>query len=342
MSIQSRIVPLQIATKHAAAEVLMRALLIVLISIFAAHAVPAAVTAQTLKADTKFYKISINYPKTGNSAIDADLRAWAQELFDDFKKYGAEAEEDALIAKTGGHYEAELNFTVERDDAQVLSLVFHYYTFTGGAHPNTVIYARNYLKPDGRRVFIAELLGHEGVKRLSAIAIAEINKLFSENGGSGDDEWVARGAGPQADNFEAYVWKKNSLLLIFSSYQVAPYAAGPQEIEIPLSQLKGFVRSDPRAPMPSYDCLRAGSAIEKAMCADWALARADRKMAEDYAASISNAYEDAKKAKIKSAQRAWLKRRDGICGALREQASLKACLMPLLEMRRAELNAPSP
>lgn len=300
-----------------------------------ASAVCAAPQKLTIKDKQKYYDIEMSYPKTGIAAIDRDLEEWAKQLAEEFREGSADAKDNPMIKETGGNYSAELSYDIARDDDQVFSVTFQYYTYSGGAHPNTMLYARNYLKPEGRRVFIAELVGPGGIKAISDFAKADLKKQWRTTGG-GDDEWLGGGAGPWATNFEAFAWKADRLVIDFPAYQVASYAEGPQEVTIPLSKLKAFMRPDPRAPLPSFDCAKAGTPIERAICVDWETARADRQMAEAYSYRLRNSFEKGEKEKVLAEQKAWLKSRDQACGGMPQQG-MKTCLMPLLAARKAEL-----
>ena len=50
-------------------------------------------------------------------------------------------------------YSAQLTYTVARNDESVVSILFSYSIYTGGAHPNSMQTAFNFLMPDGARVF---------------------------------------------------------------------------------------------------------------------------------------------------------------------------------------------
>src|SRR5262249_11188020 len=137
--------------------------------------------------------------------------------------------------------------------------------------------------------FLGEILdGKNGIDRLSRIVTAKLIKEIGtgENAVS-DKESITRGASARADNFADFIMLPGKLHLYFSPYAVASYAAGPQETTIDLNQMKDVVRTDFRAPAPSFDCRKAKSAIEKAVCADARLARLDRQMAEAYESKLA-------------------------------------------------------
>jgi peptidoglycan-N-acetylglucosamine deacetylase len=289
------------------------------------------------KSETKTCEISFTYPQTGETVIDRQIAEWVKKLAADFSVSCKEAEADPTSLGPGGKYTAELTHQVRRDDAKFFSVAFDLYTFTGGAHPNTQQYGQTFLRPDGRRVFIAELIGPGGVRALSAYALKDLKRQWGSEMMS-DADWMRRGAGPAAPNFEAFTFKPNGEMeVMFSPYQVAAYAAGPQAVTVPPRVVKTMLRPDPRAPMASFDCTRAATALEKGICADWRIARADRQMAEDYREMLDAAYEPAEKDKLIQSQRDWLKTRDASCGRARDMAG---CLLPLIEKRRDAIGAP--
>ena len=294
---------------------------------------PVWAKSASIQENTKTCEIDLKYPVIGHPAIDGDVADWVKGLADEFRDSCKTAAKEGTLGP-GGKYSVELTFEIHRNDAKAFSASFNYFTYTGGAHPNTQQIGRTYLKPDGRRVFIAELIGPKGLRALSAYAIADLKRQWDQDPMS-DEDWVNRGAGPMASNYEDFAWTaKGGLVVMFSPYQVAAYAAGPQEVQVPEKVLKNWLRPDPRAPQPSFDCEKSRTAIEYAICGDWKLARADRQMAEDYAQAVENAYEPKDKRQIVAEQRAWLRVRNRSC----EQAKdVEACVMPLIAQRRARI-----
>jgi len=311
--------------------------LVVAIVVAALAAVPAAAAVKVAKRDidlkTKAYEIALEYPVTGVKAIDDVLARFAKERVAEYKDSSSEHEKDE------NPYSFDVNFTVERNDGKVFAVLFAESTYTGGAHPNGFFYSFNFLMPDGAQVFLPEILdGKRGIARISEYARADLNKQMNGPDSMSDDDWIARGAGPLATNFDVFILKPKSIFIEFPSYQVAAYAAGPQEVEVPLSALKGFTRADWRAPQPSFACGKAKTTIEKTICGDALLARMDRQSAELYAERLANAYEQSEKDKWKKTQREWLASRDATC-AMTEPAE---CLRKSYATRLAALKKYTP
>lgn len=314
----------------------MRLLSAVVLSVGVALGPSAIAKSAAIREETKTCDVGMHYPVTGHSEIDVDIHMWVARLAKEFTDGCKSAAAEGTLGPAG-QFTAELAFEIHRNDARVVSISFDFYTNTGGAHPNTRQFGRTYLKPGGRRVYIAELIGVKGLRDLSAYAIKDLKSQWGADPMS-DDDWVARGAGPFAHNFEDFYWTPaGDLVVQFSPYQVAAYAAGPQSVTVPARVLQRWLRPDPLKPQPSFDCAKAATPIETAICADWRVARADRQMAEDYQQMLQSGYEPAEKEKLTRSQRAWLASRDANCGRARDMAG---CLLPLIEKRRAEIGAP--
>jgi uncharacterized protein YecT (DUF1311 family) len=278
------------------------------------------------------FSLDMSYPRTGQRSVDATLEAYARALARDFVDMAKDEKPEPQP------WSGELAYDVVRNDAQMIVVAFTWYTYTGGAHPNATSEHFNFLLPEGARIDIAELFTPKGIQRISDISIAKLKRDLAGPDGMSDIDWIKRGAGPNARNFASFSMMPRELVVVFDAYQVAAYAAGPQEVRIPLSQLKDVLRPDPRAPAPSFDCALARSDVEQAICSNRDLARLDRHVAEAYAERLMWAENEARRAAIRQGQRDWLKTRDRTCLVARQP--LAACLMGVYQSRLGALNQP--
>ncbi|HXR98967.1 MAG TPA: RsiV family protein, partial [Pyrinomonadaceae bacterium] len=53
-----------------------------------------------------------------------------------------------------------------------------------------------------------------------------------------------KGAAAKADNYQGWTITKRGLGIYFDPYQVGPYAAGPQFVLVPYSDLKDLINPD--------------------------------------------------------------------------------------------------
>ena len=313
-------------------QALLYLIAVLTLSCGAASAAGLPVAAKALAFKDKAISISVKYPQTGNKAIDAVLADYARKSVAAFKTYEPDVTD-------GDHaYELDTTYSVERNDGKMFAVLFTIYADTGGAHPNSDYAAFGFLLPDGAQVFLPEIVdGSRGIKRIADLVAADLLRRI----GTGDDamsdkDTIAMGTAPAADNFKHFVWLPDRLHIFFPPYQVAAYAAGPQDAYIPLAKLKDVIRSDWRSPAPSFDCVKAATVVEKAICADAPLARLDRQTAEAYQTALHNAYEPNAQAKLRQEQRDWLAKRNAACGG----PAPGACLTKFYRDRLAVFDRP--
>jgi uncharacterized protein YecT (DUF1311 family) len=295
-------------------------------------AAPLKVEKRVIKVEKPTFTVDITYPRTGRAVIDGPIEAWVKGVEREFL---AQTQE---MGGTPGPWDVNVGYEVARNDEAMFAVHFTQAGYTGGAHGYAVTRTFTFLQPDGIDVELPELFTTAGVKRISDISIAQMSKELLQPGGMSDADWVKRGAGPNARNFRSFVLKPSELVVFFDAYQVAAYAAGPQEAHIPFAHIKTALRADPRAPAASFDCAVARSDVERAICSSRDLARLDRHVAEAYAEKLSWAADGAARRTIQQGQREWLKRRDGVC--LRAGQPLVACLSDSYQRRLQALDDP--
>jgi uncharacterized protein YecT (DUF1311 family) len=297
-----------------------------LFGVAAASAAGLKVTERKITEKKPTYEIEFAYPQVGIPAVDQAIEGWIKANVEEFRGY---TKDGTLMP--GQSYSGEISYTVERNDGAMFGVLFTYYTFTGGAHPNSNFTSFNFMLPDGAAVEIGDIFTRAGIERISKLSIASLNKDLVEPNDGGDTDWIAKGAAPIGKNFENFILKPNELAIYFDSYSVAAYAAGPQEVHIPLSQLRAFMRSDPRAPAASFDCAKAVTDIEQAICSSREVARLDRHVADEYFNALAWAVDEPAGNKLKNEQKAWLNERDTHCRVAAQ--SMTSCLSASYQAR---------
>lgn len=89
------------------------------------------------------------------------------------------------------------------------------------------------------------------------------------------------------------------------------------------------------SPQPSFDCAKVGTAVERAICGDSALAAADALMARLYARAQVSAFGQGSSNQL-AVQRKWLAERDEACRSERG-GDLALCLRRMTEERTSDL-----
>lgn len=127
----------------------------------------------------------------------------------------------------------------------LFSVFFAEMTYNAGAaHPNHGSSVINYDLRTGRLLRLADLFKPRSnyLSRISQICIG----VFKKDKVS-EAEWVERGAGANAENYQSWNITPHGLLITFDPYQVASYAEGRKEIIIPYSALTEII--DPAGPL---------------------------------------------------------------------------------------------
>jgi uncharacterized protein YecT (DUF1311 family) len=292
------------------------------------------VSKHTLSEKNPVVEIVANYPQTGDPKIDADLLGTIHSIATGFRKEAVAAHDPSE-----GPYTLAVNFTIARNDAQVFAVVFTDEWDFRGAHPNMEIVTANYFRDGSWRIFLPELFdGPAGLSRISKLATLDLFRRLLGPNALTDREWIARGADAHWSNFAAFVLLPDTLELHFAPYQVAAYAAGPLTAHVPLARLRDVMRANPRAPVASFDCAHIANDDERAICSDVTLARLDRALSDSWTAEYRSEVDPGKKARWKTEQVTWLKKRGTACAAA-GPASSEARVRCLSAFYRARLNA---
>lgn len=106
----------------------------------------------------------------------------------------------------------------------------------GRAHPYRSHRVLNFDLIHNKELALSDLFKSDA-KYLDVLAKFSSNKL--QNTVNEKDKWmINEGAKAVAKNYKNWNIEKDALLITFDEYQVAPYVYGPQEIEIPYTELQ--------------------------------------------------------------------------------------------------------
>ncbi len=126
-------------------------------------------------------------------------------------------------------------------DSHVRSILFTISDYTGGAHPNLYYTTYTFDQRDGHFIDLEDLFipGSDPLATIFPIVQAD---LLAQMGVGADETWINSGTGTTWSNYASFVLTSDSLIFYFPPYQVAPYAAGPFEVVIPLADIRAIFR----------------------------------------------------------------------------------------------------
>ncbi len=233
---------------------------------FSVHEEPISFTgeveivAKPIKESNKklVYEIAAQYPQItgGNNPnfekFNQAARASVTKTVADFRKEMAPQEgqdEPRPEGSMGSDLNVSYSIALAQDD--LISVEFEVGSYyQGAAHPNSYSEVLNYDLKNGKQLKLSDLF-KPGAKYLQAIAtycIADLKKQGKEKGLL--DEEIEKGAAASAKNYQSWTITKRGLGIDFDSYQVGPYAAGPQFVLVPYSALKDLI--NPEGPIGQF------------------------------------------------------------------------------------------
>ncbi len=202
------------------------------------------------KASGPYFKIVANYPTTtpfaaaqSQAAISA-MHAWIAAEVAQFKKDGnfialipAKAAQQGLTA--GRKYTLSIVY-LEGSSAHTYSYIYTVYEDTGGAHENTFFKTFTFDASSGKLLSLSDLFTGGYLQKLSLLSQ---EKLTQNLGQFANASMIKSGTAPAAVSFGNWFFDNNDFVLLFPPYQVAAYAAGPQTVRIPASELSGLLKN---------------------------------------------------------------------------------------------------
>lgn len=163
------------------------------------------------------------------------------------------AKEDYAWYREGGYdwhsgYVLELNCTAYQTERMV-SVFGLYYSFTGGAHPNSVYLAWNFDLENGA-FFDPEFLG-SGPELQEAVAKELIRQCgeHASDAGMAPEDLFWQDYETIVSNWSSYAvsFDGEGMTVCFSPYELAAYAAGPQIFEVSYDFLEPYLSEQGRA-----------------------------------------------------------------------------------------------
>jgi hypothetical protein len=199
------------------------------------------------------------YPEfTGEEPLVSNLNGWvSNQLFEEEKGINSENFEQ-LARQWYSDYEIysteiddyNISWSLERrvelvhDNPDLISLHFHEFSFTGGAHPIQTDIFRSFQKPEGRIITLDDLTYDQSqFQLLTSLAEEQFRytfELLEEENLEDAGFWFVDNDFHLTDNFS---FTNFGLLFYYNVYEVAPYATGPIAVEIEYRDLQNILRS---------------------------------------------------------------------------------------------------
>ena len=194
----------------------------------------------TIKAQTPFFQGSEDLRVTN---FNNEMTQLTQEEIAKFRDNVVQVQ--PVPGSSGSFYDQQ--YKLLTPPGNLVSLRFQIMIYIqGAAHPGTHMRTVTYDLEAGKDVRLASLFMPDSdyLQRIANYCIAQ---LKTRNIGF---EASASGAQAFPENYGNWNITPDGLLITFDEYQVAAYAAGPQEVIVPYAELKSVI--DPHGPLQGF------------------------------------------------------------------------------------------
>ena len=174
------------------------------------------------------------------AAFNQRLTALVSNEVDTFRQ--SFLQNTAPVMNNGSSLDVTYKLISQMDDIWSFKFDVSFYA-DGAAHPGLNSVTLNYDLGQGRELTLADLFlpGSNYLEAISAYCIAELSKQPFFEGP------FAEGAQPTPENYRNWNIAPDGLMITFDEYQVAPYAAGPQTVNVPYRALQAII--NPQGPL---------------------------------------------------------------------------------------------
>ncbi len=194
-------------------------------------------------------KLSGRFPTLLLDGVDARLGTWLAgfvlSLLHETMVATLEALPVSGDAKAGASFAAwqrKVDYRIAHAGRDYLSVAFTDYSFTGGAHGNTLYHTFLFVRfaSAWREASLQDLLmpDPEALERLSRLLLDALGRKGAALVTSGSIKALS------IEQMRAFTATPRALTFLFAPYEVGPYSDGTYEVALPLGELSGVLRPE--------------------------------------------------------------------------------------------------
>lgn len=184
---------------------------------------------------TERYQIIVTYPEyflseqpihSFNVLISSQITGYVEEFTDTAKQIILPDERKFQLK--GEHF----TYTAMR---RYITAKIDLYPQLGGVHPGHDMLTSTFDSAANTTIALSDFFaaGSDYLERLSMLAEEALFEKYPELSFAFNDLTYRKGFAPKEENFKFWALTDSGFIIFFPVYQVAPYAAGPLNIEIP-------------------------------------------------------------------------------------------------------------
>jgi len=190
------------------------------------------------------YCVDATYPVY--SLRNLHLYAFNTIIYDEITSYVQDfiniVQESVLL--NGIRYKLNGKHFTYTADRRFITVKLDFYLLTGGAHSSHTIITITFDTVTDTIIALSDLFDANSnyLERLSLLSEQALFEKYPDLSFAFTNPTYRKGFAPNEENFTHWALTDRSLIIFFPEYQVAPYAAGILEIEIPYLAVKDMIR----------------------------------------------------------------------------------------------------
>ncbi|HEX2787313.1 MAG TPA: RsiV family protein [Ignavibacteria bacterium] len=132
----------------------------------------------------------------------------------------------------------EVNTSIPFYNPAVIVYTIGVFSFLGGAHPNTNLFYYNFDWNTGNRLQLSDVLKPGFEKKLNELIVAEFRKVRGLKSNEPLNSVLFNDTLTYTNNFGI---SRGKLIFYYNAYDIAAYAYGPTDLEIPISAIQDYI-----------------------------------------------------------------------------------------------------
>lgn len=206
-------------------------------------------TAEISKKKEGVYEVKVSFPQIDKgevglaTAFNAAVRNPLQKEVDQHIADALKAEKDKVTGP--GMWTLDMEPFAIYQSPRLINSFLAGSVYTGGAHPN--MWYQNVImdRATKKSLRISDIFidAKKGLTFLSE-ASRKTLKMNEDAMGMSDQDWLKTGTEAKDENYSQTRLTEQGLVITFPAYQVAAYAAGPQEVKIPWKDIQSLIKPE--------------------------------------------------------------------------------------------------
>lgn len=196
--------------------------------------------------------VTVEENEAATQAIMAEFEKREQSFQENLAESLEWAKQDMLISDSGMSYSENQGYGVERNDGKVLSFFVSFDNFEGGAHGSYMEYGLNFDAETGEVLTIEDIAQDKAA--FQEISVQEMLRQCEDLKAQGmlfEDEMLESVGGLQGimeSKMEGEEWyfTEEGIRFISNIYEIAPYAAGNFQFDIPYEMINDVLKEEYR------------------------------------------------------------------------------------------------